>query len=143
MAAPNITAITPSVGVVKVWILPPALDGNGNASFPWSLGFVEEPRLIPNGAQKGIRGSGYASFRMLRSLRDDGTGLGITNLPGTVVAGAYCAMTIGTTSFAISNVVWWGYIKSIQSVEFSGGIDTSGTVTAGGIGEIVDGTTTN
>ena len=137
MAQPSQTVSTPAVGLVKVWVLPAGYGG----SFPWSLNFIEEPRLIPLNATKGIRGSGSATFKLLRSYRDDGAGL--TNMPGNVVIGAYCCITIGTALFSFANVVWWGAIQTIQSIEFSGGIDTSGTVTASGIGHIIDGTTTN
>lgn len=132
------SATTPVVGIAKVWILPASPVGTGYY-FPWSLSFVEEPRLIPERASRGIRGSGSATFTYLRAYRDDGQGF--INLPGNVIAGAYVCITLGTNSFSYASVVWWGYITNIDKTAFAGAIDVLGTVTAVGLGRLLEGNT--
>ncbi len=128
------------VGRVRVWVLPAAQAG-ANASFPWSLDFVEEKRLIPIQSSKAPAGLGRANFRMLRARRDDGDGDGLVNDPGQIVAGAYIAITAGTDEFTVEApyLRWWGYISKVNRRPIAGTDDEIGTVEALGPGYLIDG----
>ncbi len=118
----------PRVGVVRVWILP---------SDAWAgTGWTEEPRLIPVGSTDLPSAKGSASFRLLRSVRDD-TGSGYTSAPGLVIPGHWVAITYGVDAFSFAAVRWWGFIKRISGPRFEGG-DIAGNCEALQVGHLMD-----
>lgn len=126
------------LGQVKVWVMPAYAAGNGSF-FPWNLASItEEARLIPERVSNRSNGMGTASFRWLRAWREDGAGLFYDG--GYAVTGVYVAVTISGSSFVLSNVIFWGFISRNDIAEIAGGNDKTGTVTALGLGYILDGT---
>lgn len=117
------------IGVARVWILP------GNT---WSeSGWVEERRLIPLSSMSLPSAKGNASFQLLRSLRDDGDGVGMVNDPGMIVPGHWIAVTFGVDAFSFAEVEWWGFIKRSTGVRVEGG-DLRGTVEALQVGHLME-----
>lgn len=132
MAAPTL------LGQTKVWVMPAYVAGTGYY-FPWNLGaIVEEARLIPERVSNRAGGMGTASFRWLRANREEGNGPFYDG--GFAVTGVYVAVTLSGSSFVLSNVVFWGFISRNDISEIAGGNDKAGSVTALGLGYILDGT---
>ena len=127
-----------ALGQAKVWVMPAYVAGSGYY-FPWNLGaIVEEARLIPERVSNRAGGMGTASFRWLRAWREEGAGPFYDG--GYAVTGVYVAVTISGAAFALGNVTFWGFISRNDIAEIAGGNDKTGSVTALGLGYILDGT---
>ncbi len=139
------TAI-PAVGAVKVWILPAVAlgslpQGRSGYSFPWSSSFVECKRLIPTGQGSVLPGGmGTAQFRLLRQVHLEPASSTPTSGTDNVVPGAYVAISIGASSFRYDSCVWWGWITSVSYSQLAGADDQAGSVSAQGVGALLDGT---
>ncbi len=135
------------VDAVRVFVLPATALNPGPRStyaFPWSLGFVEEKRLIPQRCADVPGGMGDASFRLLRIAREEnGVAASTTH---NVVSGAYCCITRGmgetfdSSTAGLALVDWWGWIASVDGDQVKGTTDLFGSVTARGLGHLLDGT---
>ncbi len=138
------TAIDP-VGAVKVWILPAEPlpgqdDGRIGYNYKWNSFFVECKRLIPVGESVRLPGGGgSAGFRLLRQVREEN---GVTTSgDDNVVIGSYVAISLGnsTNAFNFESCVWFGWISSITFENAVGSQDQLGSVSALGIGALLDG----
>lgn len=151
---------SPAIAPIRAWVIPATpkyiVDAahpnpRDTYTFPWSLSFVEELRLIPQTSVDAPGGMGEASFKLLRATREEA---GVSGTwAGNVVAGAYVCITEdmgGTTSDpaspasfesgSLSKVTWWGWIASIEGTQIAGTTDLMGTVRARGLGHLLDGT---
>ena len=126
------------LGTFRVWVAPAYAAGSAY-HYPWSLGaFVHESRMIPERVSKRTGGMGSASFRYLRAWREEGNGpfydAGFANV------GCYVAVTAGVTAFTHSAVIFWGFISQRSITEVAYGTDKAGSLTALGLGYLLDGT---
>lgn len=123
----------------RVFVIPGSVAGTG-LYYQWDISkFQLENRLIPERISDRPGGMGSASFRLLRSEREE-NGIFI-NDRGQVDLGTYIAVTRdvgGGVAFSRTNVIWWGFISRRDIVELAGGIDKVGSVTALGLGYILD-----
>ncbi len=129
-----------TVPAVRVFILPAQSlgglpDGRSGFSYPWSSNFVECKRLIPVGKSSTLPGGmGSASFRLLRQNRYEPAGGLVNSGDDNVVAGSYIAISIG------GEYVWYGWITSISTEQLAQSEDQVGSVSASGLGALLDGT---
>ena len=127
-----------TLGEFRVWVIPGLVNAS-NFFYEFDMGaFRYEPRLIPERLSDRPGGMGTASFRLLRALREENGAL--INDPGFIDLGGYIAVTkeISDTAFDRTKVVFWGYIGRRDISQLAGGIDKVGTVTARGLGHLLD-----
>jgi len=130
--------VTYALSQFRVWVQPAYVAGSA-FYYPWNLSaFVHEPRMIPERVSTRAGGMGSASFRYLRAWREEGAGTFYDGGWGNV--GCYVAVTAGVTAFDRAAVIFWGFISQRAIVEISGGNDKAGTITAQGLGYLLDGT---
>lgn len=127
-----------NLGSFRAWVLPGYIAGDAYY-YPWNVNsFVHEPRLIPERVSSRAGGMGSASFRYLRAQREEN---GQTLYDGGFAnVGCYVAVTAGVTAFSVGAVIFWGFISQRDITEVAGGVDKTGSVTAQGLGYLLDGT---
>lgn len=127
-----------NLGSFRAWVIPGYAAGDAYY-YPWDISkFIHEPRLIPERVSQRAGGMGQASFRYLRASREENGQLlydgGYANI------GCYVAVTAGVSAFSAAAVIFWGYINRRDLIEVAGGVDKTGSVSAQGLGYLLDGT---
>jgi hypothetical protein len=151
-------------GAIRVFVCPPTpVNAKGVApqksgadatvvgyQFPWSWnGFTEARQLIPITSVDVPGDMGHASFRLLRATRQEIGRKAFATLTDIIVEGCWIAIVEGspfttdakgkpTATLDPSSVVWCGWISSIEVEQLAGSTETMGSVSALGLGHLLD-----